>query len=121
TIAAMSAAGFVHAEVASVHLFIDGPEGKPSEGVHLLFAGEKVREDYHTPAPMMDETEAGAQFRVVALEALVRMKLESHRRKDQTHVIDLIHVGLVDHTWPDRFPPVLADRLRELLNDPNER
>ena len=69
-IAAMSAAGFIHAEVAGVNLFVDGPQGKPSEGVHLLFAGEKVREDYHTPGPTLAETEAGQQFRVVSLEAL---------------------------------------------------
>jgi hypothetical protein len=119
-IVAMSAAGFKHAEVAGVDLFIDGPSGKPSDGVHLIFAGEKVRPEYGTPAASLEETEAGVQFRVVSLQALVRMKLESHRRKDQTHVIDLIHVGLIDHSWPDRFPPVLADRLRELLNDPNE-
>src|SRR5688572_19841174 len=63
---AMTDAGFVYAEVAGVNLFTDGPQGKPSEGIHLLFAGEKVREDYHTPAPTLDEAEAGVHFRVVS-------------------------------------------------------
>jgi hypothetical protein len=119
-IAAMSAAGFIHAEVAGVDLFIEGPTGKPSDGVHLIFAGERVRPEYGTPAATLEETEAGVQFRVVSLPALVRMKLESNRRKDQTHIIDMIHVGLIDHSWPERLPPLLADRLRELLNDPKE-
>jgi hypothetical protein len=118
--AALEAAGFVYANLLDVDMFLDGPEGKPSGSVHLLYAGEKVRPEHHTPAPDLTESESSPSFRVVALEALVRMKLESNRRKDQTHVIDLIHVGLVDHSWADRFPPVLADRLRELLNDPNE-
>ena len=26
-----------------VDTFIDGPQGRPSDGVHILFAGEKVR------------------------------------------------------------------------------
>jgi hypothetical protein len=118
-IAAMSTAGFIHAEVAGVDLFIDGPNGKPSDGVHLLFAGEKIRADYTTSAASMDETEAGEQFRVVSLEALVRMKLESNRDKDRTHVRDLISVGLIDSTWPDRFPPVLANRLLNILATPD--
>ena len=32
-------------------MFRDGPEGKPSEAVHLLFAGEKTRPDHLLPAP----------------------------------------------------------------------
>src|SRR5476651_1054315 len=42
--AAMEGAGFVYEEVMDVQMFIDGPKGKPSEGVHLLFAGEKLKE-----------------------------------------------------------------------------
>jgi hypothetical protein len=118
-IIAMTSAGFIYAEVAGVNLFIDGPQGKPSEGVHLLFAGEKVREDYHTAAPTLDETDRGIHFRIVSLEALVRMKLESNRDKDRTHIRDLIGVGLIDHSWPDRFPPVLAERLQGILATPD--
>lgn len=46
------------------------------------------------------------------------MKLYSFRRKDQTHLPDTIQVGLVDATWPARFEPSLAERLQELLDDP---
>jgi hypothetical protein len=117
---ALEAAGFVYANLLDVDMFLDGPDGKPSGAVHLLYAGEKVRPEYDTHVADLSESEPSTSFRVVSLEALVRMKLQSNRRKDQTHVIDLIHVGLVDHTWPDRFPQLLADRLRELLNDPKE-
>src|SRR5437660_12819800 len=41
--AALEAAGFVYCQVMDVEIFLDGPDGKPSGGVHILFAGEKVR------------------------------------------------------------------------------
>lgn len=114
----MEQAGFIYAEVSGVHLFMDGPDCKPSEGVHLLFAGEKVRPEHLTPAAEMSETEPSSTFRVVALEALVRMKLESNRLKDLVHVQDLIGVGLIDDTWPAKYPPHLAERLKPLIANP---
>src|SRR5271168_2085878 len=38
--AALETAGFVYHHLLDIDLFIDGPQGKPSGGVHLLFAGE---------------------------------------------------------------------------------
>lgn len=115
----MEAVGFVYANVTGVDLFIDGPKGKPSQGVHLLFAGELVRDKDAVPTPTINEATQGPRFRLVALEALLRMKLTSYQDKDKTHIRDMIGVGLIDDTWPDRFPPVLAERLREILADPD--
>src|ERR1700684_420857 len=39
--AALEAVGFVYHHLLDVDTFIDGPQGKPSGGVHLLYAGEK--------------------------------------------------------------------------------
>jgi hypothetical protein len=47
------------------------------------------------------------------------MKLISFRPKDQTHLIDMIELRMIDATWCDRYPAELADRLRELLNRPD--
>ena len=99
--------------------FLDGPQGKPSAGLHLLFAGEKVRVDHDHPSPELSESERAAEFQVVSLPALVRMKLLSWRDKDRTHLRDMIQVGLIDATWPARLPPPLADRLQQLLDTPN--
>ena len=41
---ALEGAGFVEANVMDVACFIDGPDASPRDAVHLLFAGEKVRE-----------------------------------------------------------------------------
>ncbi len=100
-------------------MFLDGPQAKARDAVHVVFAGEKVRPEYPLPAPDLAESEVSASLRILGLEALVRMKLTSFRRKDQVHVLDLIGVGLVDGTWPSRFPPPLAARLQELLDNPD--
>lgn len=116
---AMQAAGFAYRHVSGVDMFLDGPQAKARDAVHLVFAGEKVRPEYVLPAPEVDESEPAASFQVLTLEALVRMKLTSFRDKDRTHLRDLIEVGLIDPTWCDRLPPELTERLRQLLADPN--
>lgn len=40
------------------------------------------------------------------------------RDKDRMHLRDLLAVGLVDDTWPDRYPLELGRRLRMILDDP---
>jgi hypothetical protein len=117
--AALEAAGFVHHHLLDVEVFVDGPQGKPSGGVHLVFTGEKVRPEDEHPSPDVDESERAAEFQVMTLDALVRMKLMSWRDKDRTHLRDLIDVGLIDASWPGRLPPPLGDRLQELLDNPS--
>lgn len=118
-IRALGAAGFVHQNVAGVDLFLDGPDAGPRDAVHVVFAAEKVRGEYLFPAPDVAESEPAGAFRLVALDALVRMKLTSFRDKDRTHLRDLIGVGLVDASWPGRLPPELAVRLQDLLDHPD--
>ncbi len=117
--AALEAAGFVHRRVPGLELFLDGPDAGSRDAVHVVFAGEKVRPEYEVPAPALSEAVQSARgVRVLGLAALLRMKLTSFRRKDQVHVLDLIHVGLVGAKDLDGLPPVLAGRLRELLENP---
>lgn len=116
---ALQQAGFVRDDVMGTVVFLDGNDGKPSQGLHILIAGRKVRPEYATATPTIDQSVEIQSKRIVELEALVEMKLNSYRRKDQTHLLDMIHVGLVDESWPDRFPPQLGNRLKELLEDPD--
>ncbi len=116
---AMEAAEFVFRHAAGIDMFLDGPGAKARDAVHIIFAGEKVRPDSPAPAPDVNESEPTPVARVIALEPLVRMKLTSFRDKDRMHLRDLLDVNLIDASWCDRLPPVLADRLRELLADPN--
>lgn len=116
--AALIPAGFIHCQVSDVDMFLDGPAGGPKDAVHVIFASERVRPDDLAMTPDVTESEAAPAYRVLALEALVRMKLTSFRRKDQVHIEDLIGVGLIDASWPARFPPELAARLQQILDTP---
>jgi hypothetical protein len=112
---AAQSVGFVHQNVAGVDVFLDGPQGSVRSAIHVVFAREKVRADYLLPAPDVTESEAGPEFTIAALDALVRMKLTSFRLKDKVHLLDLLDVGLIDESWRDRFTPELGGRLRELI------
>jgi hypothetical protein len=119
-VTALEAGGFVHRHAAGIDMFLDGPDAKFRDAVHVLFAGEKVRAEYELPTPDVDDFDNTATpFRVLNLEALVRMKLTSFRDKDRTHLRDFIDIGLVDDSWPPHFPAALAARLQSLLDDPN--
>jgi hypothetical protein len=116
--AALAQASFVRRHVASIETFLDGPQAKPRDAVHIIFAGEKVRSEYVLPAPDVSESEGAGSFSVLKLDALVRMKLTSLRTKDQMHLRDLLDVGLLDATWLPRFVPELAARLQQLIDTP---
>jgi hypothetical protein len=99
-------------------MFLDGPGARARDAVHVIFAGEKVRAEYVLPAPDVAESEAAEAYRVLSLDAVVRMKLTSFRDKDRTHVRDMIAAGLVNQASRDRLHPELAARLQILLDTP---
>jgi len=115
---ALAKAGFVHRRVAGIEMFLDGPHAKARDALHVVLAAERVRPDYALAAPDVAESEATSTFRLLNLDALVRMKLTSFRDKDRTHLRDLIETGLVDTTWLDRVPAPLRSRLQQLLDSP---
>jgi hypothetical protein len=122
--AALEAAGFVHRRVASLgkatamDVFLDGPDAKVRDAVHILWAGEKTLPDALEPTPELGLTEPGDGFELIPLEDLVRMKLTAFRDKDRMHLRDLTSVGLLDESWPARFSPALGQRLQRILDDP---
>jgi len=115
---ALEGAGFIYRHAKGIDMFLDGVAASARDAVHIVFADEKVREEYSSPAPDLSATDRHEAFRVLALEPLVRMKLTSFRTKDRVHILDMIEVGILDRTWLDRFPDDLASRLKELLDNP---
>ena len=115
---ALAEVGFVYRHSARIDMFLDGPNAKARDAVHVIFAGEKIRPEYDLPAPDVTETEPSEAFRVLQLDALVRMKLTSFRDKDRTHLRDMLDVGLVDQSWVDRLPKPLGERLQQLIDHP---
>lgn len=116
---ALATVGFVYRHVKSIDMFLDGPEAKARDAVQIVFAGEPVRSDDLAAVPDLSHAVRFTAFRVIGLQALVQMKLTSYRDKDRTHLRDMIGVGLVDATWPARYPPELAARLQHLLDTPD--
>ena len=118
-ITALQAAGFIFRQAAGDSMFLDGPGAKARDAVHVVFAGEKVREAYPEAVPSIEQVQRIKNVRTLPLESLVRMKLTSYRRKDQVHLLDMLSVGLIDETWLERLSPVLRARLQTLIDDPD--
>jgi len=122
--AALAKAGFIHRRVSSLgqpggmDIFLDGPQASVRDAIHVVPAGEKIHPANPLPSPDVSESEEADAFRLVSLEALVRMKLTSFRDKDRTHLRDLIELGLVDDSWLDRVPTEVRSRLEDLLRNP---
>lgn len=54
-------------------MFLDGPEGKFRDAMHVIFAGEKVWDDYVAPAPDVTDAEPATEYRVISLMVLLTM------------------------------------------------
>lgn len=117
--AALAPHGFIYRHSRGVSMFLDGPDAKARDAVYVIFAGEKVTSDSLVAAPDVDRFVMMENARTLPLEDLVTMKLTSFRDKDRVHIRDMASIGLIDETWPARFPPELAARLQQLLDDPD--
>lgn len=115
---ALESGGFVYRHVAGTDLFLDGPDGKPREALHIVFANEWVRPTEPASNPDVTDVEVADGFRILSLQSLVQIKLTAFCDKDRVHLRDLIDVGLIDRSWLQRFPKPLADRLGQLLDNP---
>jgi hypothetical protein len=116
---ALTGDGFIHRHSAGLDFFLDGPEAKARDAVHLVFAGEKVRPDELLANPDVNESEPADHYRVLSLPALVQIKLTAFHDEDRTHLRDLLEFGLIDAGWCGRFPPELAARLQALIDSPD--
>lgn len=103
-------------ETMGIGMFLERTNPNPRHGVHLLWAGEKVRPEDAIQAPAVGnsvELETGKP--VVALAGLVAMKLVANRDQDRVHLRDLIGVNLVGRDQLHGLPAELAKRLEALL------
>jgi hypothetical protein len=116
--AAALAVGMDYFELLGVGMFLERDDPNPRHGVHLVWAGEKVRPDYELPSPPIDQRqELSPGLPVVSLPGLVRMKLLSNRDRDRVHLTDMIEVGLVGREMLEGLTPELARRLEGLLSE----
>jgi hypothetical protein len=106
---------FTREDLRDLVLFIDPAEPSRRSGVHLVWAGERIRPSYAAPAPSVDEAVRDPEgFLVLNLPALVRMKLTSFRDIDRVHIADMLAVGLIDDAVRISLPADLRDRLEQV-------
>lgn len=117
-IIALEKVGFIYRHVKSIDMFLDGPDAKARDAVHVLFAGVKVKQTDSEPVPQIDKVAIIKNLRTIPLEGLVKLKLISFRDKDRTHLRDMLSINLIDETWLEKLPTELAERLKILLDDP---
>jgi len=117
---AMESAGFHYRHTAGLDIFVEDENESARNGIHIVLAGQMVRLDDTEPNPDVEPFEIGDELRTLPLEGLVRMKLNSFRLKDRVHLLDMIDVGLIDGAWVSRFPAPLADRLQDLVDNPDQ-
>ena len=117
-IIALEKVGFIYRHVKSIDMFLDGPDAKARDAVHVLFAGVKVRASDQEPVPDIDKITMIQNIRTIPLEGLIRLKLIAFRLKDRVHLLDMISIGMIDETWLEKLPTELAERLKILLDNP---
>ncbi len=113
--AVITGLGFTREDLRDIVLFTDPQEPSRKSGVHLVWAGERIRPSYTVLSPTVDEAVRDPEgFLVVDLPALVRMKLTSFRPIDQVHIADMLGVGLIDERVRAALPTELMARLAEV-------
>jgi hypothetical protein len=95
--------------------FLDPQFPSRRSGVHLIWAGQRVKSSDLLLTPDVDEFRLAPDgFRIIDLPALVRMKLTSFRDIDRAHLIDMISVGLIDAAVRAGIPDVVRARFDEV-------
>ncbi|MEO0965438.1 MAG: hypothetical protein AAFY08_09990 [Planctomycetota bacterium] len=120
--AALRAVGMHFDTSAGIPMFLDDDNPSPKRGVHIIWAGEVVREGDPLPAPDVDRRiEIQPGVFVVPILDLVGMKLTANRLHDQVHLVDMIHVGLIDRELLEQLPVKVAERLEPLFAEAERR
>ena len=112
--------GYHYRKAAGLDMFLEGENDSVRYAIHIFLANRMVKQDDYESNPDLEPIEYGDGIRTLPLERLVRMKLNSFRLKDRVHLLDMIDVGLLSESWLAKFPKTLADRLRALIENPDQ-
>ncbi len=96
-------------------IFLTRSTQKERSAVRLWFADERVRASNIYLHPKLSDVVTLEGMPVLALEPLVRIKLDAWRLVDKVQLEDLAAAKLIDRSWGERFCPVLAARLHEFF------
>ena len=102
---------------AGLDMLLYGDTNSARNAVHLLFAGEKVKETQLEAHPRIRPVRSGIhgqEFLVIPVIDLVRMKLSSYRDKDRVHVRGMDAAGLIPQEIEHELSEGLRSRLRHI-------
>ena len=106
--------GLQYRHVAGVDMLVQKGQPSARRAVHMVFTGEKVRQEYVEPVPEMDAARTIKGVRLILLVNLIRMKLTSFRLKDQMHLKDLDEVGAITPEIEGGLSQLLLERLAQI-------
>ena len=106
--------GLKYRHAAGVDMLVQINEPSAKRAVHLVFTGEKVREDYSEAVPALGEARVLQGVRLIPVDDLIRMKLTSFRLKDQMHIKDLDEAGAIPATIEIALSPLQLQRLQQV-------
>lgn len=113
---ALEREGLYQHDVNGVSMFLFRQNPNPKTGVHVDFAGERIRPHSIHPAPdVTAAVRAKSGFLVLRLPELLAMKLSAYRRIDQVHVEDMLGVRLIDDKIAASLPADLRARLEQIV------
>lgn len=113
--AAVRGCGYYLDSVGDIPVLLEQSNPKPSRGVHLLIAGERVRATDVVTAPSVDRAvRSDRGYWVIDVASLLTMKLIAFRRHDQVHIEDMIRVGLITPEIRAQIPADLLGRFEEI-------
>jgi hypothetical protein len=118
-VAAMSDAGFDIDVVNGVTVFLDRSDPMPSRGVHVHFAGKRIRPHDKILAPEVKVGIVRNGVPALDMAELLVLKLIAFRDIDRVHIRDMIRVGLIDDLVADQIPKELRPRLEEIRANPD--
>jgi hypothetical protein len=111
--AAVAPLGWEYRHTFGVDMLVQADAPSARRAVHMVFTGERVREDYLEATPELGEARVLQGVRLISLESLIRMKLTSFRAKDEAHINDLDEAGLITREIEDSLAPELLERLQQ--------
>ncbi len=112
---AVRSIGLEYRHVAGVDMLVDAVTPKARSGIHLLFAGERVRPTDLEPVPALSDPDVADQgILVTSVASILRMKLISFRQRDKTHIVDMDSVGLITPEIEAGLPEALTQRLNQV-------
>ena len=105
--------GLQYRHVVGVDMLMQAGQPSARRAVHMIFSGEKVREEHPEAVPEMSAYRIPGGIRLIPVQDLIRVKLTSFRLKDEMHLKDRDEAGVITPEIEAGLSPIQRERLRQ--------